>query len=135
MKRNNLHNNENFELIHYIDERILDLNKRLNNIYDLAEQGLYDKSVFTERCNSLKANIINLQQEKDRISDYENDITNNEISESITISQLYRSLSPALKNKLLKELFSKIIYDKSQSCRWNKAIYPQFTLEIICNID
>ena len=99
-----------------------ELNKislQLNNLYDLLEQGIYSKEIFTERLNILnsKSSELNkeiqiLELEYKKLSDSKN---NKEILipkiESV-IESYYDTDNAELKNKLLKSVLKKVEYKK-----------------------
>ena len=113
--------------------------KQLDNIYNIFEQGIYDKKKFLERSKTLSEKIscleesifyIEKEMKKNNITIKQND---NPISKAEKISDIYYKLpSPLAKNKFLKTIVEKVIYTKKENTRWHSSpdnfeiiIYPK----------
>ena len=128
-------------LIQNIDKKITTLNTQLTNTYDLLEQGLYTKDIFLQRQGTLTKEINKLQEERSALFTEEDERIKQENAKKFIIPKaqhlidIYFELPSAeKKNKLLKELFSSIIYTKEKGGRWDKSAIDQFTLEFISNL-
>ncbi|MDF2838613.1 MAG: putative recombinase [Evtepia sp.] len=99
-----------------------------NTLYDLLEQGIYDKELFRVRSRDL---AVRSSEISNAICKTEMRISNERIAqenqETLTpnvekVLDAYDSLtSPAAKNSLLKEVLDKVIYYKSIGGRWAKS--------------
>lgn len=101
------------------------LNKQLNNLHDLLEQGVYTTNVFIERSNLIKTKTELISADKDKLKEQLNKSASKEdkrdaIPEFERIIDLYKSLkSPKEKNKLLKTILIKAEYTKEVGGRWH----------------
>lgn len=122
-----------------LEDEIINLEKQLDNIYDLLEQGIYNTDKFLER-----SRIINdkIQNAKDDLELLMNNIVQDEQRENAKkniipkiekILELYNSNDdPAFKNQLLKEVLDRVIYTKAVNGRWHNkpddfelVLYPK----------
>lgn len=96
------------------------LEKQMENIHDLLEQGIYSTETFLERSRIINKKIESTQKD---IKTLQNDVHSNEIKETnqkIIIPRVEKVLElykvtddPALKNELLKEVIEKAVYTKT----------------------
>ncbi|MBS4538180.1 recombinase family protein [Clostridium sp. D2Q-11] len=123
---------ENIELevieksISIIDNELETLNKQLNNLHDLLEQGVYSKDVFIKRSILIKDKIKNYKNDKQGLLskiEIEKKRENNKeilIPKIENIIEVYDTLKdPADKNRLLKEILEKVEYTKIVNGRWH----------------
>lgn len=109
-----------------IDEEIKTLEKQLDSLYDLLEQGIYTTEKFLERSKNISERIKAAQEDKELIQ--------KEISRTASIYQAKRNIipkvehvvkyynstdDPAIKNEWLKEVLEKVIYTKEVGGRWS----------------
>ena len=92
-----------------------------NKIYDLFEEGIYDKEEFTERLSNAKANIKGLEDEikplEDRVKEQENIIQEKKliIPKIENVIDIYDKLETnEQKNALLKTILEKVTYLKTE---------------------
>ena len=106
----NYERKDNSTELFYIDRELKKLTLQLNNIFDLLEQKIYNRT-FLERKQVLEENINILNSHKEKI--LSNTPQLNSIDSPITILELYNRLENIKsKNQLLKNIFSKIYYSK-----------------------
>ena len=102
------------------------IEKQLDNIYNLLEQGLYDTKKFLERSNiltkkieNINKSILNLQTELSK-KNTEKKSQDNRIPKVEKILELYyKTNSIYAKNKLLKNIIDKVVYTKNINTRWH----------------
>ncbi len=106
------------------------LNKQLNNVYDLLEQGIYTHDEFLSRTTTLSERIKKNRSdyaalEKDIQSARMQELAKKEILPKAErlLSKYYNLPSPAAKNEMLKEVLEKVVYYKEKDGR-NKANDP-----------
>lgn len=123
-----------------IDKELETLNKQLNNMHDLLEQGVYNIETFINRSNLIKDKIKGYNNNKKELKnklDLENKKENNKeilIPKIENIINSYSTFnSPADKNKLLKEVLKKVEYTKTVNGRWNNK-EDDFALKIFTKI-
>ena len=107
----NYERKDNSTELFYIDRELKKLTLQLNNIFDLLEQKIYNRETFLERKQVLEENINILNSQKEKI--LSNTPQLNSIDSPITILELYNRIEDIKsKNRLLKNIFSKIYYSK-----------------------
>lgn len=128
-------------LIQNIDKKLSTLNSQLTNTYNLLEQGIYTKELFLQRQGALTSEINKLQEERAKLFNDADKKVQKENMKKLLIPKaeqlidVYYDLSSAeAKNKLFKEIFSKIIYTKEKGGRWDKSAIDNFKLEFISNL-
>lgn len=124
---NEMNNNNQTETLLEIDrekinqkqELLEKLNIQKNNLYDLLEQGIYDKETFLNRSNLINENISTTQKEivelNIDIEKLENVINNKKTfipKLQNVIDTYWKTEDIVLKNKLLKSVLSKVTYKK-----------------------
>mgnify|MGYP000379651629 CR=1 FL=1 len=130
----------NILTLNIIEKELSSLLHRVDILFDLVERRIYDSDTFTARYNKLKSAIAILEQQKHNLTEAlslqsEEFIPDkNSFSAKRSLSEYYKLLSPCEKNKLLKELFKKIIYIKNHNSRQSNTDESSFTLELICKI-
>jgi lipopolysaccharide biosynthesis regulator YciM len=112
--------------IEIIDTELETLNKQLNNMHNLLEQGVYSAETFIDRSNIVKNKIDSLNADKqilvNNIRTKENSKKNKEvlIPKLEKIIEVYGDLNdPEEKNKMLKEALEKVTYLKTVNGRWH----------------
>lgn len=109
-----------------MNNELANLEKQMNNIHDLLEQGIYTVDTFIERSKVLSERINSIKSDRDAlISDIEasKNIEKNKkdfIPKVEHVLDVYWSTDdPALRNELLKEIIEKAVYTKTVNCRWH----------------
>lgn len=125
--------------IKLLEDEVKNLNKQLNNIHDLLEQGVYTVEVFMDRSKLLNEKLTESRKSLNMLNksiEKENAIKKN-IIEFIPkmehILEVYSNLDdPEVKNELLKEVVSKAVYTKTKKVyktkkydNFNLIIYPK----------
>ncbi|MCT8978696.1 recombinase family protein [Clostridium sp. CX1] len=127
-----------------LDDELKNLQKQMENIHDLLEQGIYSVDKFLERSKIINDKINKSQQDKEALL---NDLKFEEVknkSQRIIIPkiekvlELYRATDdPELKNELLKEVVSKAVYTKTADGRrggdmsdFELVLYPKLPINI-----
>ena len=100
----------------------IELNKtqlQLNNLYDLLEQGIYNKETFIERLNVLKSKIDDLEGQIIKIDEDCEKISKSKNNKEVLIPKIENVINTysstddiILKNKLLKSVLKKVNYTK-----------------------
>ncbi|AEE97709.1 recombinase family protein [Mahella australiensis] len=113
--------------VNKLNEQIKTLEKQMNSLYDLLEQGVYSTDVFLERSKVINDRLEKAQKDRDALLD-DLKLGQKMGEESIAIPkiekilELYKSTDdPALKNKLLKEVLEKAVYTKTVNGRWHNS--------------
>lgn len=109
---------DNKPLIDSAKKKLITLNKQMDSLFTLVEQGIYNKTIFMERFEKLNTNIVRLENRiKALNAQYNNTVVNTQKDAEpvyCKLSHYYTTLSPLQKNQLLKQLFTQIIYTKEQ---------------------
>ena len=122
-----------------IDEELTTLEKQMNNIYDLLEQGIYSTETFLERSKIINERIKEARQAKEKLiqelhrEEMREESKKNIIPKIENVLELYKTTEdPAIKNKLLKEVLDKAVYTKTVNGRWHNrpdefelVLYPK----------
>lgn len=119
-----------------LDNEINILNKQLDSMYDLLEQGVYSTDIFMKRSKLISTKIDELKKDKKNLLKKTNSEEEKEKSKEILIPKIeniikvYWTLDdPADKNELLKEVLEKAVYLKTVNGRWHSKP-DEFELEI-----
>ncbi|NLZ54273.1 MAG: recombinase family protein, partial [Thermoanaerobacteraceae bacterium] len=119
-----------------INNELKTLNKQLNSLYDLLEQGIYSTEVFLERSTLLNDKITAAKKDKKELENKLEQISNREEGKKEFIPKVenvinsYWSLkTPKEKNKLLKEVLEKVVYAKEEGGRWSGKV-DEFELKL-----
>lgn len=121
------------------EKEINTLNKQLNNLHDLLEQGVYSADVFLERSRVLKERIDTAESTRNKLKEELEAISNRENSKKIIVPKVKKIVgvywqlqTPKEKNLLLKEVLEKAVYIKKVGGRWHAKpddfelhIYPK----------
>lgn len=95
------------------------LNKQLNKMYDLVEQGVYTPAVFIQRSGEVKERIADAQRQLDAIQSKPStaEIIKSQLPQIRYVMEAY-PLTDDLqqKNALLKSVISKVVYHKTKHC-------------------
>lgn len=102
--------------IESLKRELIKLMNQKNNIFDLFEQGMYDKEVFIERSTNVSERIENVNSQisllQEKIEEKKKDkITSKEIKHVIDV---YSISDTETKNRLLKSILYKVEYKKSK---------------------
>ena len=118
-------------------KQIDSLNKQLEKMYDLVEQGVYTPSLFLQRSGDVKGRITEAQAQLDALQSKPNpaDIIRAQLPQIRHVLESY-PLTDDLqyKNQLLKSVISRIDYHKTAKCtradnpadHMSLDIYPYF---------
>lgn len=111
-----------------LTNELITVKSQQKSLYDLLEQGIYNKELFHERCSSLTRRQSKLSNAIDEIElriGNERIIQNNQKliipNIKMVLSQYDTLISPDAKNNLLKEIVDKVIYFKSVGGRWSQS--------------
>ena len=118
-----------------LDKEIETLDKQINSLHDLLEQGIYSTEVFLERNKLLhaqkeravanKQDLLAQESAAEMAKQYKYDL----IPKIEYLLSVYDKLnSPTAKNDLLKEVIEKVIYHKTADNKWSNP--DSFTLQI-----
>lgn len=121
-----------------LKKKYADLNKQLDNIHNLLEQGVYSVDKFLERSEILNNKLaelkISLEEATEKLKDLEIQQQNieNFIPKVERVLQIYPKLTSAKeKNNLLKEVVEKVVYKRDIAGKYvdpnnfNITIYPK----------
>ncbi|WP_353096406.1 recombinase family protein [Tissierella praeacuta] len=135
-KKDNLEIDVINKTIAKLDIELDTLDKQLNNMYDLLEQGVYSTQVFMNRSKLVSEKLDSLKKDKDNLLKKINSKEDKEKYEEALIPKVeniikvYWTLNdPADRNKLLKEVLEKAVYCKTVNGRWHNKP-DEFELEI-----
>lgn len=126
----------NNETLKIINKNLEMQKKKLDNLCDLLETGIYSKELFIERKNKIDLEIINLEQKKKALSTNNNANKLESIQKMIpliekVINDYDINLSPELKNRLLSSIIKVIYYKKEKG---GKKFKENFRLKIFLKI-
>lgn len=121
-------------LINNVNKDISSIENKLDKIYDLFENGIYDKIEFEKRRNKLKNDIVEKQCSIVRLQ-HEKEINSKESYEKMIpkieyILSVYYDIDNKLRNRLLKSIIEKITYKKTRKGRWDKSAINDFSVKI-----
>lgn len=120
-----------------INKEIDKTNKQIENIHNLLEQSIYSVDTFMARDKKLKSELSKLSQKKLNLIEEENKINTMEktkkefIPKVQNLISLYEKIEDArLKNKLLSEVISKIIYERDTKTKKNERDFAIFNITV-----
>ncbi len=109
-----------------LNRQIEKLEKQMENLHDLLEQGVYTVDKFLERSRSISDRLSSVKNDKDEIEKSISTISdNNKVKEDIIpkierVLEVYKTTKSASeRNELLKEVIDRIIYTKRTGGRWS----------------
>jgi len=130
-------NKPNYELvIQNIEHDIKNCENRLKKVYELFENGVYNKDEFNLRRTDIKNEI---RTKREQILNIENEIKNSKLIDYSSmipkiqnVLNLYNEPETTIKekNELLKSIIDECYYFKQDRGRWNKDNINKFVLEI-----
>jgi site-specific DNA recombinase len=108
------------KVVKKIEGELKTLEKQMDSLHDLLEQGVYTTDKFLERSKSLSVRILDIKTNRESIiKEIERDAAR-EVGQSIILPKIKRVIElydttddPALKNELLKEVIGKAVYTKT----------------------
>lgn len=116
-------------------KNIANLEKQLNNLHDLLEQGVYSVEVFLERSKNVSERLDEAKKEKAESTSKLQTIQDNLLKQEEFIPKVkhllnvYNTISTAAgKNELLKEVIEKSVYLKEKSGAYKGVSPDDFTL-------
>jgi len=122
--------------IENINNNLKTLDKQLNNLHDLLEQGIYSTEVFLKRSKILNEKITAAKRDKEELENKLEKISAREESKKNIIPKLENTINsywsldtPKEKNELLKEALEKVVYTKEEGGRWSGKV-EDFKLKI-----
>ena len=122
--------------IENIDNELETLNKQLNSLHDLLEQGIYNVDTFMERSKILNNKINAAKESKRELEKKLNNIATIEENKKTIIPKIekvidlyWKAKTPKEKNELLKEVIDKVVYTKKEGGRWSGKV-DSFTLDL-----
>ncbi len=102
------------------------LEKQVNKLHDLLEQGIYTTETFLNRSNVLSDKIKIIKSNKERLEIKLNEMAIKERGKAEVIPAIkkiingyWKMKTPEEKNKVLKEVLGKAVYIKNASGRWH----------------
>lgn len=102
------------------------LEKQMNSLHDLLEQGVYSTEKFLERSKILSERISSLSKDRNELLGSINEAATREKQHKDFIPKVERVLDiywstpdPGLRNELLKEIIEKAVYTKTVNGRWH----------------
>lgn len=117
-------------------EELKKLNKQIDSLHDLLEQGIYDNATFIKRHSLLKDKIKSIQKINIKLERAIQDEENKNKMKSTIIPRIehvlttYPNLDDAeQKNNLLKTVIEKVYYEKEPGGRW-KVKPDEFLIEL-----
>lgn len=123
------------------EKELATLNKQMNTAHDLLEQGVYTVTQFANRTRTLNGKIAEVQEDIRRIeqellkADTETAIIEEFVPKVKSIIEGYDTLqTPAEKNKILKEIVEKVIYNKERSGAYKGVSVEDFELELFVKL-
>jgi DNA invertase Pin-like site-specific DNA recombinase len=127
----------NKKAVKKLDDEIKNLEKQIDNIHDLLEQGVYSTDTFLERSKVINEKINTARKGKeDMLKDLHWQISREEnlqvfIPKVERAMELYKETDDiALKNELLKGIIEKAVYTKTQGSRWHGTL-DDFELSLL----
>ncbi len=117
-----------------VEDEIISLNKQINNVHDLLEQGIYTTEIFIERSKIIREKLSTAKNNLDILN--KSLMEDNRAQRSLTefipkvehILEVYYSINdPAGRNELLNEVISKAIYTKKKRV-YNSGNFDNFEL-------
>lgn len=126
-----------------LESELEKLNKQVDNLHDLLEQGVYTTDVFLARSKTLAERIQQAKHDHEALQhELELDRARAEGRRTIIpkvehLLEVYYELPTAqAKNDMLKEVLEKVVYIKTKNGRWHNApddfeitLYPKLPLQ------
>lgn len=125
-------------VIKNLEKKIKTIDKQVDKVYNLLEQGVYTVEVFTERQGKLKADkelLVKQMDEAIRLQGAEQKVRVPARGEIKGVLDLYSKCeTDEARNKLLKQVVKKIEYSKTQANTRGKFDNRNFALEVYLNL-
>lgn len=109
-----------------LDDELKNLEKQMDNLHTLLEQGVYSTETFLERSRILNERMTAARADQKgllnelRLAEVREESQRNIIPRVEKVLKLYRlTEDPGIKNELLHEVITKAIYTKKVKGRWN----------------
>jgi hypothetical protein len=121
-----------------LDKEITNLERQRENLHDLLERGVYDTDTFLSRSRSVAGRLERAQSDREAVMEELRKERRREaeqggaIPETENLLDVYRVLTPAGKNFMLKETLEKVVYRKESGGR--RGAPGRFTLDLFPKI-
>ena len=123
-------------LLQKVESDINMYKKQMNKSYDLLERGIYTIEIFQQRQETLTHTIAQLEESKENLLKDIAGITKLHTEQTMYLPKIkhlletYKTNSPEINNRILKELLDKVYYEKNEPNRKGQLYNCNFTLEI-----
>lgn len=130
----------NSELANAIDiaeKEIETLQGQLDNVYSFFERGTYTEKIFKQRSSAIEQQITEISERIDRLkAEHQQVIERQNVQSEFVPSikhllEIYDTLEPVDKNKWLKQIIERMIYEKNASGAFHNVDPDCFTLGIL----
>lgn len=123
------------------EKELATLTKQLNTAHDLLEQEVYTVTQFADRAKTLNNRITECEESirkiDEQLSQANNDaeIIKDFVPKVKSLLDGYDTLkTPAEKNKVLKEIIEKVVYNKEKSAAYKGVAVDDFELELFVRL-
>lgn len=123
------------------EKELATLTKQLNTAHDLLEQGVYTVTRFADRAKTLNDRITECKESIYKIDEQlsqvnkEAGIIKDFIPKVRSLLDGYDTLkTPAEKNKVLKEIIEKVVYNKEKSAAYKGVAVDDFEIELFVRL-
>lgn len=120
-----------------LDDELKNLEKQMENIHDLLEQGIYSTDTFLERSRIISGKLGTAKQERQKLNDELHQDKLRDESQKVIIPKVERILKlyreaddPAAKNELLREIVAKAVYLKTAKSHRTRPGVNDFQLTL-----
>ncbi|MGN0686796.1 MAG: recombinase family protein [Oscillospiraceae bacterium] len=119
------------------EKEIESLQAQLDNVYSFFERGTYTEKIFKQRSSAIEQQITEISERIDRLkSEHQQVIERQKVQAEFVPSikrllEIYDTLEPVDKNKWLKQIVERIVYEKDGNGSYRGIDPDCFTLGIL----
>jgi len=119
------------------EKEIEALQGQLDNVYSFFERGTYTEKIFKQRSSAIEQQIMEIGEKIDRLkAEHQQVLERQNVQAEFVPSikhllEIYDTLEPVEKNKWLKQIIDRIVYEKNADGKYHNVDPGDFTLGIL----
>lgn len=119
------------------EKEIEALQGQLDNVYSFFERGTYTEKIFKQRSSAIEQQIMEIGEKIDRLkAEHQQVLERQNVQAEFVPSikhllEIYDTLEPVEKNKWLKQIIDRIVYEKNADGKYHNVDPGDFTIGIL----
>lgn len=119
------------------EKEIENLQGQLDNVYSFFERGTYTEKIFKQRSSAIEQQITDIGEKIDRLkAEHQQVLERQNVQAEFVPSikhllEIYDTLEPVEKNKWLKQIIDRMVYEKNADGKYRNVDPGDFTLGIL----